>query len=131
MRNPNCTTRGFGKNAVAVTWPNVEVPYVAPGGSNVGVFVRLKASARNWNLYFSRTTKFLNAEKSMLNTPPLETSGRVRLTVPYVYADGALNAAVLNHCARLWLAALSLKPGTTLGLSAPQVCTGNCSGMGT
>src|SRR5262249_22773656 len=124
------TTRGFGKNAVAVTWPKVAVPNVAPGVSKVGVLVKLKASARNWNLYFSPITKFLNAEKSILKTRSLETSGRVRLAVPYVNGAGAVKAAVLNHWVRLRVAALSLTPGTTLGRSAPQVWPGNCKGIG-
>ena len=44
-----------------------------------------------------------------------------RLTLPYVKGAGAANAAVLNHCARLRCAGLSLTPGTTLGRSAPEV----------
>src|SRR5262249_53804444 len=115
----NCSSRG--RLRVAVTTPKVVELSVVPGVENAGVLFTLNASARNCSRYFSLIGNDRKIEKSRFTSPGPLTSGNVRPTFPYVYAAGLLKAAVLNHCASVWLATLSETPGTTFGRLPPPV----------
>ena len=67
--NPICNCRPVADELLSFpkfAFPIVSAEFVAPGRLNVGVLVKLNASARNCTWVRSDSRKFLNREKSRL-----------------------------------------------------------------
>src|ERR1700719_1004215 len=96
--------RGKGLTSRDVIVPKVGVPTTRFGFPKSGRLNKLNASPRRSSLYFSLMTKSLYSAKSaLINLGPM-TLGMVLDAFPKVNGAGGVNAAVLNHCARLGLA---------------------------